>query len=88
MSVRALIALPPAFRASGTSDALVPPLAKPHTAQSRLPAAVRSTLAAGGELEPVNEPDPVPPPGGAPAIGVHAESSEVPSGPVAVAVTT
>jgi len=47
MSVRALIAFPPARRTSGASDVLVPPLANPQTAQSSVPGAVRLNWTGG-----------------------------------------
>ena len=41
MSAETLIAEPPDFRTSGASDVLVPWFAKPQTAQSSFPSAVR-----------------------------------------------
>ena len=83
MSVRSLISEPPDFRTSGASVVLVPPLAKPQTAQSSPPSAVRSAwFAPFVETLPESVP-PVPP------TVKQLENSDVSSVPssVAVAVT-
>ena len=85
---RLLMLPPPDLRTSGASVVLqdpsvmhwAPAAEKPQTAQSAVPSAVRSTLAAGAARPPTSDPP-------LPEIGVHAESSDVPSGPVAVAMT-